>query len=118
MNITQQIEPHHDLLLLDFRQQVLKDRANGLSYQKTADYYGISTSTIQKWETDISIKTTHNKAPAKIPDDALRQDVADNPDSYQYERAKRLGCSESGISHALKRLGISQKKDLNPSQSV
>ncbi|MGP9715888.1 IS630 transposase-related protein, partial [Psychrobacter sp. AOP22-C1-22] len=40
------------------------------------------------------------------------------PDDYQYERARRLNCSKTGIYHALKRLGISQKKDFGTSKSV
>lgn len=50
--------------------------------------------------------------PIKIPDDVLLNDVKEHPDDYQYERARRLNCSKTGIYHALKRLGISQKKTL------
>ena len=57
-------------------------------------------------------KTTRNKAPTKIPDDALIEDVKRYPDDYNYERARRLNCSKTGIFNALKRLGISQKKTL------
>ncbi|WP_201618348.1 hypothetical protein [Psychrobacter urativorans] len=32
--------------------------------------------------------------------------------NYMYERARRFGCSKSGIEAALKRLGISKKKTL------
>ena len=42
----------------------------------------------------------------------MLQDVKAYPDDYQYERANRLGCSKTGIHHALKRLNISQKKTL------
>ncbi len=35
-----------------------------------------------------------------------------------YERAYRLGCSKSGIETVLKRLGISQKKDLGTSKNM
>ena len=41
-----------------------------------------------------------------------------HPDDYLYERAQRFGCSKSGIEAALKRLGISQKKDLGASKSL
>ncbi|MGP5554085.1 IS630 transposase-related protein, partial [Psychrobacter celer] len=34
------------------------------------------------------------------------------------ERARRLNCSKTGIHHALKRLGISQKKDIRASKSL
>ncbi|WP_227675048.1 IS630 transposase-related protein, partial [Psychrobacter okhotskensis] len=45
-------------------------------------------------------------------------DVKEHPDDYQYERARRLNCSKTGIHHALKRLGISQKKDFRTSKSL
>ena len=54
----------------------------------------------------------------KIPNEALLKDVEQHPDDYMYERAIRLGCSKSGIESALKRLGISQKKDLRAPKSV
>ena len=52
------------------------------------------------------------------PELGLLNDVQEHPDDYQYERARRLNCSKTGIYHALKRLGISQKKDLRASKSV
>ena len=48
--------------------------------------------------------------PSKIHDDALRADVEQYPDDYQYERAARFGCGKSSIGDALKRLGITVKK--------
>ncbi len=42
---------------------------------------------------------------------ALEKDVKDNPDHYQYERAKKFGVSQSAIFYALKRLNISNKKN-------
>jgi hypothetical protein len=36
---------------------------------------------------------------------ALKQDILDYPDAYQYERAERLGVSQMGICHALRRIG-------------
>jgi hypothetical protein len=35
------------------------------------------------------------------------------PDDYQHERAVRFNCSQRAIGIALKRIGITQKKDLN-----
>ena len=46
--------------------------------------------------------------------EALAEDVKTYPDAYQYERANRLGVSSSGIGHALKRLGVSYKKNARP----
>ena len=54
----------------------------------------------------------------KVGIEALLKDVQTHPDSYHYERARRLGCSASGVCVALKRLGITQKKDFKASKSL
>ena len=41
---------------------------------------------------------------------ALAEDVRLFPDAYQRERAARLGVSEKGIGHALRRMGVTYKK--------
>ena len=48
--------------------------------------------------------------------EALRKDVEKYPDSYQYERAERFGVWQSTIGSALKRLGISYKKNSESSE--
>ena len=48
---------------------------------------------------------------------ALEEDVKTHPDAYQYERAARLGVSQRAIGNALKRLGVSYKKNTVTSQS-
>jgi hypothetical protein len=42
--------------------------------------------------------------------EALARDVEEKPDDFQYERAIRLGVSESCVGRALKRLKMSRKK--------
>ena len=89
-----------------------------MTIREASLFYGLSTSTIHSWQQNLVPKTTRNKAPTKIPDDRLIEDVRRYPDDYNYERARRLNCSKTGIFHALKRLDISQKKDLRASKSV
>ncbi|OXL27532.1 IS630 transposase-related protein [Psychrobacter sp. DAB_AL32B] len=102
----------------DYRKQVLSSIADGMTIREAALFYGLSTSTIHSWQQKLASKATRNKAPTKIPDDALFEDVKRYPDDYNYERARRLNCSKTGIFNALKRLGISQKKDLGTSKSL
>ena len=89
-----------------------------MTIREAALFYGLSTSTIHSWQQNLVPKTKRNKAPTKIPDNALIDDVKRYPDDYNYERARRLNCSKTGIFNALKRLGISQKKDLEISKSL
>ena len=103
---------------IDYRKQVLSSIAEGMTIREASIFYGLSNSTIHSWQQNLSPKITRNKAPTKIPDDALIGDVRRFPDDYNYERARRLNCSKTGIFNALKRLGISQKKDLRTPKSV
>ena len=103
---------------LDFRKQVLKSLDEGMTFAEVAEFYNLSPTTIQNWKRRVHSKTTRQTKPYKIPDDVLLNDVKEYPYDYQYERARRLNCSKTGIYYALKRLGISQKKDLRTSKSV
>ena len=98
---------------LDFRKQVLKSIDDGMTFAEAAEFYNLSPTTIQNWKRRVHSKTTRQTKPYKIPDDVLLNDVKEYPDDYQYERARRLNCSKTGIYHALKRLGISQKKGVS-----
>lgn len=103
---------------LDYRQQVLKSLENGMSFAEAAIFYDISPTTIQRWKKRLHSKTTRDIKPYKIEDAALAQDVKDfHPDDYHYERARRFNCSPTGISKALKRIGVS-KKDSRTSRSL
>ena len=97
---------------LDFRKQVLKSLDEGMTFAGAAEFYNLSPTTRQNWKRRVHSKTTRQTEPYKIPDDVLLNDVKEHPDEYHYERARRLNCSKTGIYHALKRLSISQKKDL------
>ncbi|WP_201528625.1 IS630 family transposase [Psychrobacter frigidicola] len=102
---------------IDFRKQVLRSISNGMTVRDAAQLYNISTSTIHSWTQTLVPKKNRNKAPTKIANEALLQDVKQYPDDYMYERAQRFGCSKSGIESALKRLGISKKKTLKHPKS-
>ena len=103
----------------DFRAQVIKSVKNkDMTIREACTFYDVSKTALQRWLKNPTIKQSRDKAPSKIPNEALLQDVAQYPDDYMYERAQRLGCSKSGIEIALKRLGISQKKDLGTSKSL
>ena len=103
---------------LDCHKQVLKSLDEGMTFAGAAELYNLSPTTIQNWKRRVHSKTTRQTKPHKISDDVLLNDVKEYPDDYQYERARRLNCSKTGIYHALKRLGISQKKDLSASKGM
>ena len=95
----------------DFRQHILSTKKKeNLSLRKTSKRFEVSINTLQWWIKDIFPKNCRNKKPVKIPNEKRLQDVNEYPDAFQYERAERLGVSQRGISHALKRLKITRKK--------
>ena len=103
---------------INYRKQVLSSIDNGLTIREAAAFYELSTSTIHSWRQVLEPKKGRYKAPTRIPDEALLNDLKAYPDDYQYERANRLGFSKTGIHHALKLLNISQKKDTRTSKGL
>ena len=49
---------------------------------------------------------------------ALAADVEKYPDAYQYERAERLGVTQRCVGYALKRLGVTYKKNSETSAGL
>ena len=84
---------------------------DGHTYCQLTLEYQISTSTIQSWRKNIDGIERQFK-PTKIDNKTLISDVELHPDDYHYEWVRRFTCSDRGISKALKRLGITQKKDI------
>ena len=103
---------------LDFRKRVFEiKKRDKLSYQEVSNRFGISIRTLFRWNNRIEPKLKRDKPATKIDMAALEIDIEKYPDAYQDERGERLGVSSSCIFYALKRLGMSNKKNTFPSQS-
>ena len=97
---------------LDFRKKVLSIKAKeGLSFAQIAKRFGISVNSVFLWSKNLEPKRKRNKAPIKIHNDLLIEDIKKYPDAYHYERARRLGVSTAGICFAMKRLNVTYKKN-------
>ncbi|TGV04754.1 IS630 transposase-related protein [Flavivirga rizhaonensis] len=97
---------------LDSRRRLFKVKAKEqLTFQEVSARFGIPIRTLFRWQNRIEPKTKRNKPATKLDMDALRKDVEDHPDLYQYERAKKFGVSQSAVFYALKRLKVSNKKN-------
>ena len=95
----------------DFRQKVLLIREErNLSLVEAAKLFGIGVASLFRWTKKPEPSKTRNKPATKIDMDALSRDVEEHPDDFHYERAMRLGVSESCVGRALKRLKVSRKK--------
>lgn len=97
---------------IDFRRQALliKEQEQ-LSFEAIAERFGVAKSSVFRWSKQLEAQRTRPKPATKVDMEALKQEVETYPDAYQYERAERLGVSRRGIGYALKRLGISRKKN-------
>lgn len=103
---------------VDFRKKVLKIKdKEKLSFEVTAKRFGISKTTLFSWTKNIEPQKKRNRKAVKIDMEALRKDIELYPDSYCYERAKRLGASPTGIRDAQYRLGVTYKKNFKTSKS-
>jgi transposase len=103
---------------LEFRKKVMaiKEKEK-LTYDEAAKRFQIGKTTLVRWHKKLEPQLTRNKPATKINMEALKQDLIENPDAYQYERANRLGVSQKGIFEALKRVGVTYKKNLKASES-
>lgn len=103
---------------LDFRKHVFKIKEkDNLTFQELNKRFDVPLRTLFRWQKRIEPKTKRNKPATKVNMEELRKDVECNPDSYQYERAERLGVCQSAIFYALKRLSITVKKNAIPPES-
>jgi transposase len=102
---------------LDFRRKVLSVREKeGLTIADVAARFCVGVATVVRWLQRVEPQRTRYKPATKIDRIALARDVREYPDAYQSERAKRLGVSEKGIGHALRRMNITYKKNTAASQ--
>ena len=101
-----------------FRQKVLEMRASeGLTIAQVAARFGVGVASVVRWLKSPSPKETRNRKATKIDMAALERDVREHPDAFQYERAARFGVSQRGVGQALRRLGVTYKKNALPPQS-
>lgn len=96
---------------VSFRRHVLdmKEREN-LTFEHTARRFSVGIASLVRWSKEIEPKTYRREKGLKIDIEALRQDVRDHPDAYQYERAARFKVTPKAIWQALRKLGVTYKK--------
>lgn len=102
---------------LDFRSKVLSVREKeGLTIAEVAERFCVGVASVVRWLQRLEPQRTRHKPATKIDRIALARDVREHPDAYQSERAQRLGVSEKGVGHALRRMNITYKKNAAASQ--
>ena len=101
---------------LDFRQRVFAYKEkHQLTFEQTSKHFDINIATLFCWKKRLEPCVTRNRPAIKVNMDALKKEIEDFPDDYQWERAKRLNVTQPSIHYALKRLKISVKKNAEAS---
>lgn len=96
---------------INFREKLLEYRQkHGLTIAQTARHFEVGIASITRWLKAPQRKVYTRVQHRKIDPDVLRRDIEAMPDSYQYERAARLGVKQSAIFYALKALNVTYKK--------
>ena len=96
---------------LDFRKKVLSIKeSEGLSFEDTSKRFGIAKNSVYLWSKDINPKQGKSRPDIKLDKLELLDDVKNNPDLFQYERAEKFGVSQSCVCYALKNLEMTYKK--------
>lgn len=99
-----------------FRQKLISVmEREKLTIDKAAIRFDVGSASVSRWKTNPEPQKTRNKPATKINMEALKIDVENHPDSFLSERAERFSVSISGVRYALKRLGISHKKNTKTS---
>ena len=103
---------------IDLREKVIKHHEKGNSIKATAELFEIGTTTVSEWiklkkETGELEKRPLNRTHKKIEPKKLKAYVKENPDHFQKEIAKAFDCTQQAVFLALKRLGITRKKNDN-----
>lgn len=103
---------------LDYRKRVLAiKQTEGLTYEETSQRFKVGIASLFRWKKELAPKRKKNRPSLKVDMEALRADVEKHPDRFQYERAKDYGVNPWTIGVALKRLGVSYKKNAESSES-
>lgn len=103
---------------LDFRKRILaiKEKED-LTFEETSKRFSVSMRTLFSWVKRMEPILKRNKPSTKIDMEKLKKDVKQNPDRFQYERAKDYNVSAWAIGLALRRLHVSYKKNSVSSKS-
>ncbi|MDQ8767944.1 IS630 transposase-related protein [Streptococcus ruminantium] len=101
---------------IDFRKRVLAYVQSGHSKKETCALFGISTNTLYLWEKQLAKEGHLNRkprarSPRKLPLDQLESYVREHPDAFLREMAEHFHCSIPSVWAALKKVGITLKKD-------
>ena len=101
---------------IDFRKRAIAYMDEGHTYKELYEAFKIYPSEISKWrkllaETGSLEPQYRETRSRKIDKEKLLRAVEEKPDAYLSELAKPFDCTEQAVFYALKKLGITVKKN-------
>jgi transposase len=101
---------------IDLRQKLVAFLSKGNSQRKASEVFGIHVETVNRWSQmyrdtgELSNKPL-NRSFKKIDPDKLSAYIEEHPSAFLSEIAEYFNCSGVAVHKALKRLGITRKKN-------
>jgi len=98
------------------RERALAYWANGHTMAKTAATFGVSESALKAWKLQLKQtgnleKKTLQRTFKKIDPEKLQTYLTEHPDAFLKEIAQVFACTDVAVLKAMKRLGITRKKN-------
>jgi len=93
----------------DLRRRVINAVKSGATRAEAASRFGVSQSSVFRWQKRIDILKPGPKSSRIIDEDLLKAHIKQYPDAYLEERAEAFSVTASGIWRAMRRLGIHKK---------
>lgn len=100
----------------DYRKRVMEYLDEGHTWVQTRETFKISMTAISSWREkyrktgEVKDAAPRRKEYRKLEPGKLKAYVQEHPDAYLKEIGEVFGCSDSAVSKAFKRLGITRKK--------
>ena len=101
---------------IKFKQRAVEYQKEGHTYKETCKVFKISETTLTRWinkekEGKLGEVKIQFRKPKKIHLDKLVKYINENPDAYLSEIAQEFNCTHVAVLKALRKLGITRKKD-------
>ena len=81
------------------------------TYREVAARHRISPNTLATWKKQPQPKGSRRSTPRLLTEEVIRQDVAEHPDDYQWERAARLAARKTASARRSNAIASPLKKD-------
>jgi len=99
-----------------YRRRAIEYWNDGHSKKETAAVFKVGTTTLQTWksllkETGSLEAKKREETWRKIEPERLREYIGQNADAFLRELAAEFGCSDVAVIKALRRLGLTRKKN-------